>query len=124
MRISDWSSDVCSSDLDAGLSADGTVDLRQQGRRDLHEIESAQRDRGGKAGDVADYAAAERNQSGAAFDAAAEQIVEQRLDLGDALRCFAGRQYDDLVRDRRTVRSEERPGGKEWVLTCGSRGAA
>src|SRR3546814_5535820 len=76
MRISDWSSDVCSSDLvgvdqhppglvegadqvlavprvDPGLAADRTVDLRQQRRRDLHEVEAAERHRRRDSGEIA-----------------------------------------------------------------------
>src|SRR3546814_9540493 len=51
MRISDWSSDVCSSDL--------RVDHRQQRGRQLHAVDAAHPARGGEAGQVADHAAAE-----------------------------------------------------------------
>ena len=44
--------------VDAGLPAHGAVHLGEQGRRHLHAGQSAQRDGGGEAGDVADHAAA------------------------------------------------------------------
>src|SRR3546814_6706048 len=82
MRISDWSSDVCSSDL-AG--------------RDLHEVEAAQGDSGGKAGEVADHAAAQRHQRCRALDLAIEELADQPTELVEALRAIARRHDQALV---------------------------
>ncbi len=57
--------------IDAGLAADRGVDLRQQRRRHLHEIDAAAHARRGEAGEIADDAAAERNREIAALDARA-----------------------------------------------------
>ena len=48
--------------IDAGLAADGRVDLREQRRRNLHERHAALVDRRGESRDVADDAAAQRDQ--------------------------------------------------------------
>src|SRR3546814_13332270 len=92
MRISDWSSDVCSSDLDSGLP---------QNPSDYSEI----------AGDAlivtevtADRARAE------------EQLANQQIEVvvvapGDAEERFRNGEQ----------RSEERRGGKECCSTCRSR---
>src|SRR3546814_15715869 len=95
MRISDWSSDVCSSDL--GLAADRAVDLGQQAGRDLHEVEAAQGDSGGKAGEVADHAAAQRHQRCRALDLAIEELAAQPTELVEALRAIARRPDQALV---------------------------
>src|SRR3546814_6491703 len=79
MRISDWSSDVCSSDLD------------------LHEVEAAQGDSGGKAGEVADHAAAQRHQRCRALDLAIEELADQPTELVEALRAIARRHDQALV---------------------------
>ena len=47
--------------VDAGLAADGGIDLRQQGGRHLHEVDAAPDDGRGEAGEIADHAAAERD---------------------------------------------------------------
>ena len=57
--------------VDAGLAADGRVDLRQQRGRHLHEIDAAAQDRRGKAREIADHAAAERDHQIVALDLAA-----------------------------------------------------
>ena len=59
--------------VDAGLAADRGIDLRQQRRRDLHEVHAAPGDRGGEAGEVADDAAAERDDEVAALEPGLEQ---------------------------------------------------
>ena len=45
--------------IDSGLAADGTIHLGEERRRHLDEIDAAQNYRGGEAGKVADYSAAE-----------------------------------------------------------------
>ena len=59
----------------AHLAADGAVDLRQQGRRDVHDVDPAQIGRGRKAGDIADDAASEADQGRAAVDLLLDQRV-------------------------------------------------
>ncbi len=61
--------------VDAGLAADGGIDLREQRGRHLHEAHAAADDRGGKAGEVADDAAAERDDEIAALDLRGEDRV-------------------------------------------------
>ena len=80
--------------VDAGLAADGAVHLRQQRGRDLHEAHAAAQDGRGEAGEVADHAAAERDDEIAALEAQLEQALAQRLELAEALRRLAGRQDD------------------------------
>ena len=55
--------------VDAGFAADGTVDLREQRRRDLNEAHAATQDARRKTGKIADDAAAERHDKIAAFEA-------------------------------------------------------
>ena len=55
--------------VDRGLAADRGIDLRQQRGRHLHVVDAAAHGRGGKAGQIADHAAAERDHQVAAFDA-------------------------------------------------------
>lgn len=47
--------------VDAGLAADGGIDLRQKRGRYLHETYAAADDTGRKTGEIADHAAAERD---------------------------------------------------------------
>src|SRR3546814_12767110 len=100
LRISDWSSDVCSSDLDLS---------RATGR-------------GGIVADMLD-----------AGEPLQRRIVAGQARGGDVA-CIAdvkreARAWRDVqLRPRRTDfrhqpdRSEERRGGKEWCITCRSRG--
>src|SRR3546814_15850262 len=96
MRISDWSSDVCSSDLVAEaldeITGGGLVPF------------------GVVAGDRCE-------QKTAAFDLQRLLIVGQGNDLGDGLPLVVG--CGDALLDR--VRSEERRVGKECFSTCRSR---
>ena len=55
--------------IDRGLAADRGIDLRQQRGRHLHIVEAAPHHRRGKAGEIADDAAAERDHQIAALDA-------------------------------------------------------
>ena len=59
--------------IDAGLAADRGIDLRQQRGRHLHEIDAAAQDRRGKAGEIADHAAAERDHQIVALDLRRDQ---------------------------------------------------
>src|SRR3546814_13541131 len=115
MRISDWSSDVCSSDLD------GRVDARQAAEASHREI----RHRDLLDVDVADILVAFAEQVlGAGF------VVAER---GGAVLRGAGNHEEGKAKrpgtvqqalaldNRRPVRSEERRVGKERVSTCRSR---
>src|SRR3546814_17689171 len=107
MRISDWSSDVCSSDLGARDAAD----------RGLRRGCEAREDEAGKG--VAEI--------GGRTDAGRDELVaildqDGCRDLADAFGLFL-RGHDDIARTlgARAVRSEERRVGKECVSTCRSR---
>ena len=76
--------------VDAGLAADGAVDLSEQRGRDLHEADAAAQDAGGKAREIADHAAAERHDEIAALEADLEQALAQRGQLAEAFRRLAG----------------------------------
>ena len=65
--------------IDPGLAADGGIDLRQQRGRHLHEIDAAAQDRGGKAGEIADHAAAERDDEIVALDFRRDQRLADLL---------------------------------------------
>ena len=54
--------------IHADFAADGAVDLRQQRRRHVHDVDPAQVGRRGKASDIADDAASEADQGRAAVD--------------------------------------------------------
>src|SRR3546814_14251074 len=95
MRISDWSSDVCSSDLPLVLLKVG---------RSPDGARVAAAHTGSVAGDPADFDAL-----AAAHGIVAVDSIE---DLVDAVTTFAA---------PRTARSEERRVGKECVSTCRSR---
>ena len=75
--------------VDRGLAADRTVDLRQQGGGQLHEAASALEDRAGEAGEIADHAAAQREDMIAARHAAFEQPVGQLGQFAPALGLLA-----------------------------------
>src|SRR3546814_19725619 len=102
MRISDWSSDVCSSDLWATEPLHVVEGFRErhedQPSRDRQTARCVEMDRA-----VQDVLRAVRAKSG-----------------GDPTRGRAdpAARYDDLARGR----SEERSAGKECVRTCRSRG--
>src|SRR5215475_3896000 len=59
--------------IDCGLAADRGIDLRKQRGGYLHIVETAAHNRGGKAGEVADDAAAERHHDIGALDACGNQ---------------------------------------------------
>src|SRR3546814_18511253 len=101
MRISDWSSDVCSSDLDAKY---GFRDYRGGGRSSARET-------------------AARVAAGAVARAVIPEvrIPASLVELGgDAIDRAA---FDDAEIDRNPFRSAERRVGKQCVSTCRSRGS-
>ena len=71
--------------VDAGLAADRGIDLRQQRGRDLHEVHAAASDRGGKAGEVADDAAAKREDDIAALELGIEDAGDDRFEMRERL---------------------------------------
>jgi hypothetical protein len=77
--------------VDAGLAADRGIDLRQQGRRDLDEIDAAQQGGGGKARQVPDHAAAQRDQRGLTVGPLVEQRVHQVAEGAELLAALACR---------------------------------
>src|SRR3546814_2279148 len=99
MRISDWSSDVCSSDLnDRGC--------RARVVRDVRELARAQ-ERHGRDGDDAEFLAREPREDELRAVRQAHQQAVSPVDAGGA----------QAVGQR----SEERRVGKEGVSTCRSR---
>src|SRR3546814_11975945 len=103
MRISDWSSDVCSSDLGAGLRGGELLDL----------------DRGRQPGELGARQRADRKDAGVRAGRLGRQrtAADERLERGgEGLDTAAQRGgIRNLRRER--VRSEERRGGKEGVST-------
>ena len=85
--------------IDRGLAADRRIDLRQQSGGHLDEVAAAFQDRGGKADQIADHAAAQRDDMVAAFDFQREQRVEQLFQMAPALGLFARWQDDRFDRD-------------------------
>src|SRR3546814_15002762 len=102
MRISDWSSDVCSSDLLGGAPDDGAVDHHQPLARQvlLQRVQLHAHGRGAgllRGGDEAAADVAVLDQAGAGGDAGAAGEAPGGGDAG------------------RGNRTEERRGGKGWV---------
>ena len=85
--------------VDRSLAAHAAIDLRQQAGGELHEIAAALGDGGGKSGQIADHAAAQRQNMIAALHAAIEQPVEQPFQPGPTLGAFALRHGEQIERD-------------------------
>src|SRR3546814_2825101 len=96
MRISDWSSDVCSSDLALALGQAGFLVAQAVAAHDL----------------VGELLAAEH-----LFAAVQAAAVAQDVERGHR-RADVDHRHDAVIRD---VRSEERRVGNECVRTCRSR---
>ena len=105
--------DSCRAGVDRGLAADGGIDLRQQRGRHLHVVEAAARHRGRKAGEIADHAAAERDDEIAALDPRGDQRLADGLEPAKALRPFALRNRDR--RGANPLRGKRGLGGGEMV---------
>src|SRR3546814_17967782 len=104
MRISDWSSDVCSSDLASASDNDGAQYAAAAAK-------ALSQDKDGKAIVAAEEAVAANPQDGA-----------YRSLLGQAY--LSGGRFasaDTSFEDALSLRSEERRVGKECVSTCRSR---
>ena len=76
--------------VDAGLAADRGIHLGQQRGGHLHDADAAPQDAGGEAGQIADHAAAERDDAIAPLDAELEQAFAEGSQHGEALACLAG----------------------------------
>src|SRR3546814_13182212 len=120
MRISDWSSDVCSSDLDRKLQRRGGIVLRLAA---FGFVRLARLDEGI---DIGPQGIVKLDQTLAVFGRDRQRFVEaQFIAFGQA--CLARRPAFDLVGDEDhrarlgAQRSEERRVGKECVSTCRSR---
>ncbi len=81
--------------IDAGLAADGGINLREQSRRRLDEADTAAQARRGEAREVADDAAAQGHDQIAALDSLRQQAVANAGEFRIALRGFARRHRDD-----------------------------
>ncbi len=97
--------------VDGRLSADGRIHLCQQRRGHLHIINATPNNRGGKSGEIADDAAAERNHEIAAFDARRDHVLADPLEHRIAFRPFPGRNdhatgLDASLRKRRLCRGK------------------
>src|SRR3546814_11786335 len=133
MRISDWSSDVCSSDL-RGWNESGPTKIYLRALRSsvmsLHEVSEVEpgsgflvRDliRGGEPLRVSERSASQTLKQWDRIGARVVQVGGKHLLSGGVL-SFTMEAAEALVADlRRSKRSEERRGGKEWVSTCRSR---
>src|SRR3546814_14790892 len=116
MRISDWSSDVCSSDLDGAAQMRHRIELRLQVRQRR------------TAGSVALGIAALRHEAGddaVELEAVVEALPRQLLDPLYMAGRDVGTQLDAHAAAARQVeiRSEERRVGKECVSKCRYRGS-
>src|SRR3546814_13490637 len=110
MRISDWSSDVCSSDLHAREHALGGAQLDPGGREAAGDLD-------GDAG----MALARHTLIGIVQAAEQRDDVGRTLVQGQAARFDAGGGVEIVEGGEQTARSEERLVGKEWGRTCRSR---
>ena len=81
--------------LTATLPADGSVDLREEGRRHLDHRQAAHERRPREAGQVAHDAAADRDDRGVAVEAVGHEPVPQPLGLAEALALLALRHDED-----------------------------
>jgi hypothetical protein len=91
--------------IDPGFAADGAVHLRKERRRHLHKAETAQKNRCGKSGEIANDAAAEGQQQRATFDALIEQRFKEPLQMSEILAPLAGGEDDGLWRDSLALES-------------------
>ncbi len=80
--------------IDAGFPAHRRIDLGEEGRGNLHEIDPSAQDARGKAGKIADYAAAKRDNQVAAFNSEFQQTTGKRFKLGKAFCRLPGSESD------------------------------
>ena len=103
--------------IDADLAADRAVDLRHQRRRHLHEAHAAQVGRRGKADQVADDAAADRDDHGRSIGVDAGSALRTRgrrcqvleaLAIGDEDRLCVAADTSETLRDADPTRAGSR----------------
>ena len=82
-------------EVDAGLAADGGVDLSEEGGGDLHVADAAHVDGGEEAGDVADDSAAEGDEEGVAVGSGEGELLGEGFDAGEALVALAAGEEED-----------------------------
>ncbi|MCY1507599.1 hypothetical protein D9M68_418800 [compost metagenome] len=80
--------------IDAGLAADGGIDLCQERGRDLDETRATAHDASGKAGKIADDAPAKRDHRIVALDPGAKHGFTDRDQLLEALGLLAGGKHE------------------------------
>ena len=80
--------------IDAGLAADGGIDLGQQGGGDLDEGDAALVAGGGKAGHVAHHATAQGDEGAIPAEAVTQQAVEDAVPDLQGFVLLAIREYD------------------------------
>src|SRR3546814_18211009 len=116
MRISDWSSDVCSSDLALTMRLGGGGPQRADQAHARARVAQAQYD-GTREKAVRDAAIAWSD-----VDALEQEVAALRVNY------ISSRQSRDVLAERfrvsRGTRSEERRAGRECVSTCSFRWAA
>src|SRR3546814_571145 len=99
---------LASRHVDCGLATHRAVDLGEEAGRYLHETAAAIDDGGGEADEIADDAAAERDDMVAALDAEGKAAVDQLRKRFPALARLAGREKDRRRDDGpQAVRSDE-----------------
>jgi len=84
-------------EVDAGLAADGAINLSDERGGDVDEGDAAQVAGGDKAGDVADHSAADGDEKGAAVGAGADQSAGERFDGAEGFRAFAVVEEEDAA---------------------------
>ena len=95
--------------IDAGLAADRRIDLRQQRRRHLHEVEAAPHAGRGIAGEIADHAAAERDHQIAALDARRDDRLAHGFEGRVVLGALAWRHDDGRTFNAGRLQRAPRP---------------
>src|SRR3546814_11001361 len=131
MRISDWSSDVCSSDLTGALAADAVVGDEAADRHARAILQQRQHRGGDIAADVLDIdvdavRAGRRELRGVVRGLVVDAGIEAERSDGGALVGAAGdadhASTEDLAElSGGRASSEARRGGQECVSTCRSR---
>src|SRR6185437_15404823 len=101
--------------VDRGLAADRAVDLREESCWHLHIVDAAQQGCGGKARQIANDAAAERDERRSALDAERQDVFDQLGEMREAFGDFARRQDDRLMRDASRIE----PGAERRQMELG-----
>ena len=82
-------------EIDAGFAADGGVDLREKGGRDLHVADAAHVDGGEEAGDVANDAATEGEEQRVAVGSGGGELLGEGFDAAHAFVTLAAGEKED-----------------------------